>query len=153
MELVERGHRFIADDLVLVKKFPDGSIWGYANDRLRHTMEIRGIGVVDVCNLFGVWRVGLKKEINFVVELVPWNEAQGTERTGLEDITHNIMDVELPMAVIPVSPGKNLTVISEIIAMNYILKNIKGINTAEEMEQRLVEKLLKKGKNISKSVT
>jgi HPr kinase/phosphorylase len=107
-------------------------------------MEIRGIGVVDVRELFGVWRVGLRKEINLVVQLVPWGEKEDIERTGLNSQSCDILGVKLPRVVIPISPGKNLTVISEVIAMNHILLNIEGVSAAQLMEEELMKKLLNK---------
>ena len=140
LDLVERGHRLVADDVVsITKKGPD-VIVGHASDILGHHMEVRGIGILDVEKLFGIRGVRLQKRIEVVVKLVRWEEGTDYERLGIDEKLTQILGVEVPVVTIPVSPGKNITVISEVIAMNHMLK-IYGENTAEQFSQRLAEEI------------
>ena len=140
LDLVERGHRLVADDVVnITKKGPD-VIVGHASDILGHHMEVRGIGILDVEKLFGIRGVRLQKRIEVVVKLVRWEEGTDYERLGIDEKMTQILGVEVPVVTIPVSPGKNITVISEVIAMNHMLK-IYGENTAEQFSQRLAEEI------------
>jgi HPr kinase/phosphorylase len=140
LDLVERGHRLVADDVVnITKKGPD-VIVGQASDILGHHMEVRGIGILDIERLFGIRSVRLQKRIEVVVKLERWEEGSDYERLGLEEKSTQILGVEVPVVTIPVSPGKNITVISEVIAMNHMLK-MYGENTAERFSQRLAEEI------------
>jgi HPr kinase/phosphorylase len=140
LDLVERGHRLVADDVVsITKKGPD-VIVGHASDILGHHMEVRGIGILDVEKLFGIRGVRLQKRIEVVVKLVRWEEGSEYERLGIDEKLTQILGVEVPVVTIPVSPGKNITVISEVIAMNHMLK-VYGENTAEQFSQRLAEEI------------
>ena len=140
LDLVERGHRLVADDVVsITKKGPD-VIVGQASDVLGHHMEVRGIGILDIERLFGIRAVRLQKRIEVAVKLVRWQEGGDYERLGLEEKFTQLLGVEVPVVTIPVSPGKNITVISEVIAMNHMLK-VYGENTAERFSQRLAEEI------------
>jgi len=140
LDLIERGHRLVADDVVsITKKGPD-VIVGAASDILGHHMEVRGIGILDIEKLFGIRSVRLQKRIEVVVKLVRWEDGIDYERLGLEDKFTQVLGVEVPVVTIPVSPGKNITVISEVIAMNHMLK-VYGENTAERFSQRLAEEI------------
>ena len=140
LDLVERGHRLVADDVVnITKKGPD-VIVGQASDILGHHMEVRGIGILDIERLFGIRSVRLQKRIEVVVKLVRWEDGTHYERLGIEERFTQILGVEVPVVTIPVSPGKNITVISEVIAMNHMLK-VYGENTAERFSQRLAEEI------------
>jgi HPr kinase/phosphorylase len=140
LDLVERGHRLVADDVVsITKKGPD-VIVGHASDILGHHMEVRGIGILDVEKLFGIRGVRMQKRIEVVVKLVRWEEGTDYERLGIDEKLTQILGVQVPVVTIPVSPGKNITVISEVIAMNHMLK-IYGENTAEQFSQRLAEEI------------
>jgi HPr kinase/phosphorylase len=103
-------------------------------------MEIRGIGLVDVMSLFGVRAVRQQKRIEVVVELQDWDVARETERTGLDGRTTSILGVELPLVVIPLNPGKNLTVIIEVVAMNHLLR-YSGVDAAREFNERLIKRM------------
>jgi HPr kinase/phosphorylase len=140
LDLVERGHRLVADDSVqLIQKAWD-IVMGRAHDLSHHYMEIRGVGLIDVRALFGVRAVRLQKRIEVVVELVDWDSNQEVERTGLDGKTTTVLGVELPKVTIPLNPGKNLTVICEVVAMNHLLR-YSGVNPAQQFNDRLVERM------------
>ena len=140
LDLVERGHRLVADDVVLASRRMQGILVGTSGDTLRDHMEIRGIGVVNVRRMFGVRAVRLQKRIEVVVGLVEWDDSVSFERVGLEDEWMSILDVEIPRVMIPIYPGKNITVIAEAIALNYQLKT-QGYHTAQEFSKRLMDKM------------
>jgi HPr kinase/phosphorylase len=139
MDLIERGHRFVADDLVKIVRRGDVLVGGGAEKsaRLRHHIEIRGVGIVDVFRIFGVKSVRLRKRIEMVIELVLWDEVKGEyDRIGLQEKTKKILDITLPRIIIPLTPGKNISVIAEVIAMNYLL-GLRGVYPAREYDQEL----------------
>lgn len=143
LDLVERGHRFIADDLVKIKQRGDIAVGAGAekSDLLRHHIEIRGVGIVDIFRIFGVKSVRLRKRIEVVIELVLWNETKGDyDRIGLQRRTKKLLGVSIPRYVVPLTPGKNVSVIAEVIAMNYLLE-LRGIRPAEAYNQELVRLL------------
>jgi len=143
LDLVERGHRLVADDVVnVIKKAPD-VIVGQADERIGHHMEIRGVGIVNVEKLFGVRSVRIQKRIEVEVNLELWDESKEYDRLGIEDKYTTLLGVEIPVVTIPVSPGKNITVISEVISMNHMLK-VTGENAAEKFVQRLSEELARR---------
>ncbi len=143
LDLVERGHRLVADDVVLVSRTLRGILVGMSGETLRDHMEIRGLGILNVRNMFGVRAVRVQKRIEVVVKLVEWNDSATFDRIGLEEDWVSILDVEVPQVTVPIYPGKNITVIAEAIAMNHQLK-IQGYHTAHEFNRRLVEKMKKK---------
>lgn len=141
LDLVERGHRLVSDDLVHVTRVGDNMVVGMlGNEKLGHHMEIRGLGIVDVFRLFGIRSVRSRKSIEVVVQLSMWDDKEEYERTGLFEQKTSILDVELPLVKLPLVPGKNITVISEVIAMNYLLK-LKGHHPAAEFNRRLLEQM------------
>lgn len=140
IDLVERGHRLVADDVVLVSRKLQGIIVGSSGETLRDHMEIRGLGILNVRNMFGVRAVRLQKRIEVVVKLVEWDESAVYDRIGLDEDWVSILDVEVPQVTVPIYPGKNITVIAETIALNYQLK-IQGYHTAQEFNRRLVERM------------
>jgi len=143
LDLVERGHRLVADDVVtVIKKAPDVII-GEADERLGHHMEIRGIGIINVEKLFGIRSIRMQKRIEVEVRLELWDDKIEYDRLGIEDRFTTLLGVEMPVITIPVSPGKNITVISEVISMNHMLK-VYGENTAERFVQRLSEELARR---------
>jgi HPr kinase/phosphorylase len=143
LDLVERGHRLVADDIVLVSRTLRGVLVGMSGETLRDHMEIRGLGILNVRNMFGVRAVRVQKRIEVVVKLVEWNDSVTFDRIGLEEDWVSILDVEVPQVTVPIYPGKNITVIAEAIAMNHQLK-IQGYHTAQEFNRRLVEKMKQK---------
>ncbi|HSH44237.1 MAG TPA: HPr(Ser) kinase/phosphatase [Longimicrobiales bacterium] len=136
LDLVERGHRLVADDLVYVSKQGDDVLIARGHELQRHHMEIRGIGIIDIPALFGVRSIRQQKRIEVVVRLVDWHEKDTYDRTGLETEQVEVLGVNIPQVTIPLNPGKNITVISEVIAMNHLLK-YTGVNSAERFNQNL----------------
>lgn len=143
LDLVERGHRLVADDVVKITKKATGVIVGSAVEKLGHHMEVRGIGIIDIEKLFGIRAIRLQKRIEVEVRLESWDENKEYDRLGIEDYKTSILGVEIPVVVIPVSPGKNITVISEVISMNHMLK-VYGENTAQRFIQRLSEEIARR---------
>lgn len=136
LDLVERGHRLVADDVVLVRRRGLDVLIGQAHERQQHHMEIRGIGIIDVRALFGVRAVRQQKRIEVVVQLEHWRENASYDRTGLDRDTTEILGTSIPRVVIPLNPGKNITVISEVVAMNHLLR-YAGVDSARLFEQNL----------------
>ncbi|HEX5438364.1 MAG TPA: HPr(Ser) kinase/phosphatase [Gemmatimonadaceae bacterium] len=138
LDLVERGHRLVADDLVIATRRGNDVIIGRGHDLQRHHMEIRGVGVIDVPAIFGIRAVRQQKRIEVVVALEEWNRTgSGIDRTGLDGATVSILDVAVPKVVIPLNPGKNITVVAEVVAMNHLLR-YSGVNPAEAFNERLM---------------
>jgi HPr kinase/phosphorylase len=139
LDLIERGHRFVADDLIKIVRRGNILIGSGAekSERLRHHIEIRGVGIVDLFRIFGVKAVRLRKRIEVIIEFVFWNEAKGDyERVGLEKNTKEMLGVNVPYIMIPLTPGKNISVIAEVIAMNYLL-GLRGIDAPREYDTEL----------------
>lgn len=143
LDLVERGHRLVADDVVkIIRKAPQVLV-GTSDELLRHHMEVRGIGIIDIEKLFGIRAIRLQKRVEVQVNLVHWDDQLEFERLGIEDKYTSILGVELPMVTIPVSPGKDITVISEVIAMNHMLK-VYGHDSAKEFSKRLSDEIYRR---------
>jgi HPr kinase/phosphorylase len=138
LDLVERGHRLVADDVVMVSRRGAEMLLGRGHELQRHYMEIRGVGLVDVPSVFGIRAVRQQKRIEVVVELVDWDPELVVDRTGLDREGTTILDVTLPKIAVPLNPGKNITVIAEVIAMNHLLK-YSGIDPAERFNERLMK--------------
>ncbi|MBQ3077090.1 MAG: HPr(Ser) kinase/phosphatase [Clostridia bacterium] len=137
IELIKRGHRLVADDAVEIKRLPDGRLQGTAPESIRHFIEIRGIGVLDVQRLFGMGAVKLYENILLVIKLENWENGRRYDRLGLEDVTMDILDTPVPAITVPVRPGRNLATIVEAAAMNARMK-IMGYNSAQELERRIL---------------
>ena len=137
IELVKRGHRLIADDAVEIKRVSAKRLVGSAPEIIRHYVELRGIGIVDVRRLFGMGAVKDTEAIDLVINLEPWVEGKMYDRVGLDSQTYNILGLDIPAITIPVRPGRNLAIILEIAAMNNRQKRM-GYNTAEEFNKRLM---------------
>ncbi|MBC8527366.1 MAG: HPr(Ser) kinase/phosphatase [Candidatus Cloacimonetes bacterium] len=142
LELISRGHRLIADDVVNIKKRIN-IIMGEANKKIGHFMEIRGIGLLDIEKMFGIRAIRMQKRIETQVELIPWRHNMDYERIGLKERFNRILDVGIPIIYLPVSPGKSIAVIIEVIAMNHILKAY-GYNAAEVFNSKIQEELKRK---------
>jgi HPr kinase/phosphorylase len=143
LDLVERGHRLVADDLVICSRRGNDLVIGRGHELQRHYMEIRGVGLIDVPAIFGVRAVRQQKRIEVVVQLEEWAENAAADRTGLDGETIPILGVDLPKISVFLNPGKNITVIAEVIAMNHLLR-YAGVNPAEAFNQRLMGKLRRK---------
>jgi HPr kinase/phosphorylase len=137
LDLVERGHRLVADDLVLVTRRGNDVVIGRGHHLQRHVMEIRGVGLIDISHIFGVRAVRQQKRIEVVVQLVEWSEHSDADRTGLDGETTDILGVSLPKITVYLNPGKNITVIAEVIAMNHLLK-YSGMDAAKVFNDRLI---------------
>ena len=140
IELVKRGHRLIADDAVEIKKVSATTLVGRAPDIIRHYVELRGIGIVDVRRLFGMGAVKETEKIDLVINLENWQQGKMYDRLGLESTTMDILGIDVPSIVLPVCPGRNLSVVIEVAAMNNRQKRM-GYNTAEEFNKRLMESM------------
>jgi HPr kinase/phosphorylase len=136
LDLIERGHRLVADDVVMVTRKGEGILMGAGTDLVKHFMEIRGLGLIDVRSMFGIRAIRFQKRVEIVIELEEWKSSQDYTRTGLDDQTISVLDVEIPMVKLPIFPGKNVTVITEVIALNYLLKHY-GYDAAREFSKRL----------------
>ena len=140
LDLVERGHRLVADDVVHVSLRGTDVLIGRSHHLAHRYMEIRGVGLVDIMSLFGVRAVRQQKRIEVVVELQDWDSARDADRTGLDGRRTSILGVDLPMVMIPLNPGKNLTVICEVVAMNHLLR-YSGVNPAVQFNERLIRQM------------
>jgi HPr kinase/phosphorylase len=136
LDLVERGHRLVADDLVFVTRQGNDLLIGRGHELQRHHMEIRGIGIIDVPGLFGVRAVRQQKRIEVIVRLEIWDKDGQYSRTGLDIEQEDILGVRIPKVTVPLNPGKNITVISEVVAMNHLLR-YTGVESAEAFDRRL----------------
>jgi HPr kinase/phosphorylase len=136
LDLVERGHRLVADDLIIVSRRGVDVLIGRGHELQRHHMEIRGIGIVDIGALFGIRAIRQQKRIEVVVQLEEWDDARSYDRTGLDREYVEILGIRLPRVTVPLNPGKNITVISEVVAMNHLLK-VVGVDSAIDFEKRL----------------
>jgi HPr kinase/phosphorylase len=136
LDLVLRGHRLVADDIVEIRKRVPDTIYGSGSEIIKHHMEIRGLGIINIKDLFGIAAVRDQKKIELVVELVEWNEEEEYDRLGVEDLRHSILDVAVPMLRVPIRPGRNITTIIEVAARNLLLK-YQGKHSAREFQDRL----------------
>ena len=143
LDLVERGHRLVADDLVITRRKGPDVLIGTGHPLQRHYMEIRGVGLIDVRAIFGVRSVRQQKRVEVVVVLQEWKEGMTVERTGLETDTTAILGVQIPRITVPLNPGKNITVIAEVIAMNHLMR-FSGQDPAQDFNERLKGHLLGK---------
>ena len=140
IELLKRGHRLIADDAVEIKKVSATTLVGRAPELIRHYVELRGIGIVDVRRLFGMGAVKETEKIDLVINLEPWQNNKMYDRLGLDEQTTDILGINVPSIVLPVCPGRNLSVVIEVAAMNNRQKRM-GYNTAAEFNKRLMESM------------
>jgi HPr kinase/phosphorylase len=140
LDLVERGHRLVADDLVITSKRGNDVLIGRGHEMQRHYMEIRGVGLIDIPAIFGIRAVRQQKRIEVVVQLEEWHQDAVVERTGLDVETTTILDVQLPRITVFLNPGKNITVIAEVIALNHLLR-YSGVNAAQAFNDRLVGRM------------
>lgn len=139
LELVKRGHRIVADDAVEIKEIGENTLSGSAPESIRHYIEIRGIGILDVKSLYGVGAIRNSKDIDLVIQLEEWKEGKYYDRLGVEEDYADILGIRLPKLTAPVRPGRNLAIIIEVAAMNHRQKSM-GYNAAKEFMKRLEEK-------------
>jgi len=132
LDLIPKGAKFIADDIVEIRRISNTKLIGSGPQNIKYLMEIRGIGIVNIKDIFGTTSVMDSREIEMVIELEQWNQNNEYERLGLETKSYNILDLLLPYVIIPVSPGRNIATIIEVAVRNQILKN-SGVNSADEI--------------------
>ncbi len=140
LDLITRGHSLVADDRVTVKRYPSGELIGYCEEPLRHHMELRGLGIINVQDRFGLAAVRDRKAIDLVIELEAWKEGQVYDRLGLDETVHTILEVPCPYIRMPVALGRNLSMLVEIAARNHVLK-MQGHHSAREFARQLEEKI------------
>ncbi|HYS81879.1 MAG TPA: HPr(Ser) kinase/phosphatase [Anaeromyxobacteraceae bacterium] len=136
LDLVMRGHRLVADDIVDVKRVAPESVYGAGSEIIKHHMEIRGLGIINIKDLFGVASIRERKKIEIVLELVEWDPGVEYDRLGVDEKKFRILDVQVPMLIVPVRPGRNMTTIIEVAARNHLLK-LQGHHSAKEFQERL----------------
>lgn len=141
LDLLSRGYRLVADDLVIVKRLPPAVLFGTSAGLTRYHMEIRGLGIVNIQDLFGITAIREKKQMDLMVELVKWESSGKYERLGFEENTSEILGVKLPYLKVPVSPGRSVASIVEVAARNQILK-IMGKYSARELEANLKDAMV-----------
>ncbi|MDP8205886.1 MAG: HPr(Ser) kinase/phosphatase [Candidatus Electryonea clarkiae] len=140
LDLVERGHRLVADDVVRIEKKAEGLLIGSSPEMIRHLIEIRGVGLIDVRRMFGVRGIRMQKRVEVEVRLQEWDDNVEWERIGLDQENTSYLGVEIPLVRLPIFPGKNISMIAEVIALNVHLK-VYGFSAAEELEKRMHEKI------------
>ena len=141
MELIKRGHRLIADDAVEIRRVSNRSLVGTSPENIRHFMELRGVGIINARNLFGMGAVKKSAKLDMIINLEPWDNDKVYDRMGANDVYTKILDVDVPLYTIPVQPGRNIAVIVEVAAMNNRQKRM-GNNAALELMERLSIPLL-----------
>lgn len=136
LDLITRGHRLVADDLVEVTVLDERTVMGAGSNLIKHHMEVRGLGIINIRDLFGIAAIRDRIAIDLMVELVDWDQRREYDRLGLDEKYYTILDLKVPHLQIPVSPGRNLTTIIEVAARNRLLKR-QGTHTVEELHKRL----------------
>jgi HPr kinase/phosphorylase len=136
LDLIMRGHRLVADDIVDIKRRTQESVHGTGSEIIKHHMEVRGLGIINIKDLFGVAAIRERKKIEIVLELVEWDPNVEYDRLGVEEKKFRILDVEIPMLIVPVRPGRNMTTIVEVAARNHLLK-LQGHHSAKDFQERL----------------
>lgn len=144
LDLVERGHRLVADDVVIVTKKEEHLLMGSGTDLVQHFMEVRGLGLIDIRAMFGIRAIRFQKRVEVVVSMQLWDKDEEYTRLGMVDDSYTLLDVDLPMVKVPITPGKNITVICEVIGMNHLLRHY-GYDPAEVFAKRLAERIRSKG--------
>jgi HPr kinase/phosphorylase len=144
LELIERGHLLVADDMVVVKKIDESLLIGTGSPVLTHHMEIRGIGIINVQEIFGIRSVRNRKRVELVVMLEEWDNSKEYDRLGLEDKRYPILDIDVPLVTVPVRPGRNIPIIVETASLNQRLKKV-DIHSARELDEN-IQDMLKSGR-------
>jgi HPr kinase/phosphorylase len=142
LDLVERGHRLVSDDVVMLTKKRESILMGTGTSLVQHFMEIRGLGIIDVRQMFGIRSIRFQKRLEIIVELAEYNPDTEYSRIGLDEEMVNIMDIEISTVKLPIFPGKNITVIAEVIAINYLLRTY-GYNASQVFSNNLNQEMKK----------
>ncbi|MFA5404370.1 MAG: HPr(Ser) kinase/phosphatase [Ignavibacteria bacterium] len=148
LDLVERGHRLVADDIVVVSKKAESVLMGAGTSLVKHFMEIRGLGIIDIKQIFGIRAIRYQKRVEVIVELEDWDSTKEYDRTGIISKMINLLGVDIEAINLPIFPGKNITVIAEVIALNYLCKHY-GYDAAKIFEKRLDAKIKSNKKDSS----
>ena len=148
LDLIERGHRLVADDIIMFTKKRENILMGTGTSLVKHFMEIRGLGMINVEKMFGIRAIRFQKRLEIIVELEEWDKEGDYTRTGLDDEPSKILNVPVSTVKLPIFPGKNVTVIAEVIALNYLLKTY-GYNAAHVFAETLEKEIEKKTLQIS----
>lgn len=143
LDLIERGHRLVADDIVMLTKKRETVIMGTGTSLVQHFMEIRGLGIIDIRQMFGIRAIRFQKRLEIIVELEDWQQTEEYTRTGLDETFADLMGVEISNVKLPIFPGKNITVIAEVIAINYLLRTY-GYNAARVFSDKLQDTIKKR---------
>jgi HPr kinase/phosphorylase len=152
VELIKRGHRLVADDIVTIKRRYD-TLVGMSNDMLRHHIEVRGLGILNVKDMFGVTAIRMRKKVELVIEFVDWDQSAGSfDRLGLDKKFYESLDIQIPMIVLTITAGRNMAVIVEVAARNHLLK-VMGYDSAKNFADKLINKMNpKRKKNADKEM-
>ena len=150
LDLVERGHRLVADDVIMLTK-KSSVLMASATSMSKHFMEIRGLGIIDVMSMFGIRSVRYQKRLEVIMELTLWDDTLEVNRTGLEHDHVKLLNVDIPLIQLPITPGKNITVIAEVIAMNHLLRHY-GYDAAKAFQDRIKSTIAEKTKGMDPSM-
>jgi len=143
LDLIERGHRLVADDIIMFTKKRENILMGTGTSLVKHFMEIRGLGIINVQKMFGIRAIRYQKRLEIIVELEEWDKDKDYTRTGLDEVPSNLLNVPVSTVKLPIFAGKNVTVITEVIALNYLLKTY-GYNAAGVFADKLQEEIYSK---------
>jgi HPr kinase/phosphorylase len=149
LDLIARGHSLVADDRVTIKRYPSGDLIGSCDEPLRHHMELRGLGIINAQDLFGLAAVRERKTIDLVIELEPWDETRPYDRLGLDETLYTILETPCPYIKMPIALGRNVAILVEIAARNHVLK-VQGHHSAQEFARRLERELERKARSSRK---
>ncbi|MFB3894699.1 MAG: HPr(Ser) kinase/phosphatase [bacterium] len=142
LELIHRGHRLVADDVVHIDLIAGNVLMGYGSDVIKYHMEIRGLGIINIQHLYGISSVRTRKRVSLVTQLEEWSDSKEYDRTGLSEKTIEILGVEIPVLTIPVRPSRNISILVEVGAMNQRLKRM-GYNAAKDLDRKLLDNITK----------
>ncbi|MCF7833092.1 MAG: HPr(Ser) kinase/phosphatase [Candidatus Marinimicrobia bacterium] len=151
LDIVERGHRLVADDVVCIQRTGKNVLIGKPEELLQDTIEVRGLGIVNIRKIFGARAVRVQKRVEMMIELLRWDPDENYERFGLNEDFTNILGVDIPYIRLPINPGKTISVIVETIALTYLLK-LYGEDPAKEMQERLLKQLKEKSVKINDDI-
>jgi len=138
LDLIVRGHRLISDDIVIIKKMTDVLLMGTAPDLIRYHMELRGLGVINIRDLFGISAISLTQKIELVISLERWKPDVEYDRLGLDEDRYAILGIDLPLVRMPVAPGRNIAILIEVASRNYLLR-AQGYNASRQLAQKIDE--------------
>ncbi len=138
LDLIVRGHRLISDDIVIIKKTTDTIVIGTAPDLIRYHMELRGLGVINIRDLFGISAISLNKKVELVISLERWKPDVEYDRLGLEENRYEVLGIDLPLIRMPVAPGRNIAILIEVASRNYLLRS-QGYNASKDLVQKIDE--------------